>query len=464
MLLEERVNVAFRAVEREQWDAAWEILRDILNEEPEHPGALFLVGLVLRAQGHMGAALQMFRRVLALVPNKVNVWLHYGATLHDLNKYDDAREAFLVAHKELPDDGMPVANIASGFTQLGRNRDAIEWANKALALDPNSRIAKIAKGFSSLSLGRWPDGWQYLAELYGDTLQVRIYNPDPEPEWDGTPGLCVCVQCDQGVGDQVMFSQCIPDLQAVASKVIVECAGRMVRYFERNFPGIEVHGTLKQKRVDWTHGAGIQAHTHISYLGKWFRVKDGDFPRRAYIKPDPVLVDKWREWLMQFPRPWVGLSWKGGIPQTNKASRSVDLEQYASIMEMPGTYIDMSYEASGLQVARWNLNHEQQVVSPPIDVNNYDDTIALTAVLDDVVTVTTTLAHVCGALGRHAYVLVPQAPAWRYAYRVDDGRGMIWYHKSSVALYRQKPGEEGFGMAIGRVVKDMAAIRSLRAA
>jgi len=113
----------------------------------------------------------------------------------------------------------------------------------------------------------------------------------------------------------------------------------------------------------------------------------------------------------------------------------------------------LSYHDSGKEVAAWNIDHERQVVRPPIDVSNYDDTIALVAALDDVVTVTTTIAHVCGALGRKAHVLVPHVAQWRYAYQFNGGTEMIWYSPNSVRLYRQKAGEEDWTHAINRVKK-----------
>ena len=465
MLIDERIALAHTAVKREEWDQAWSIVRDALNEDPENPAGLYLLALCMRAQNHTAGAMVVLRRVLAIAPKKVNVWMHYGACLHDLSRFDEAREAFLMVHKELPDDPMPMANIAAGYTQLGRASLAIEWADKALKLDPECRIARIAKGFSCLSIGRWSDGWEHLSELYGDTLVTRIYNPpgNEEPEWDGTHGKTVVVQCDQGVGDQIMFSQCIPDLQAVSRKVIIECSERMVPLFKRNFPGVEVHGTLKHKNVNWAVKAGIDAHIHISGLGKWFRKRDSDFTRRAYLKPDPVLVSKWKEWLAKFPKPWVGIAWRGGLPQTGKADRSIELNDYAPLISR-GTFFDLSYDDSGLEVSQWNIENDVQIKTPPIDRSNFDDTIALVAALDDVVTVTTTLAHVCGAIGRHAYVLVPAVPQWRYAYRADDGLGLVWYPSSSIRLYRRDHGEKTFENAIKRVAKDMNAIRSLRVA
>jgi hypothetical protein len=93
------------------------------------------------------------------------------------------------------------------------------------------------------------------------------------------------------------------------------------------------------------------------------------------------------------------------------------------------------------------------VISPPIDQTDYEDTVALLVALDDVVTVTTTVVHACGALGRSVRVLVNAVPMWRYAYRTGDN-SMIWYPPDSVHLYRMTHGEQ-WGASIKRLANDM---------
>lgn len=459
------LRAARSALTRGEWGAVWKYANAHLNMEPEKPEALYLAGCALRQAGHVGLGASVFRRVLALNNTQVNAWMHYGACLHDLHRWDEAREAFLVVHKHAPKDAMPIGNIASGYVQLGKCRDAVEWADRALAIDPKNHIANIAAGFGNLGLGRWKEGWKHAEYLYGSSLQIRVYR-DPseeEPIWDGAPGQTVVVQCDQGLGDQIMFASCLDDLADVCKSVILECDVRMAALFRRNFPRITVYDTLKHTPIAWPKEHPIDSHIHISWLGRYFRNRNEEFPRRAYLKPDPALVAKWRERLSVLPRPWLGLAWQGGIQQTMMHLRSFGLEELAPVMEGAGTLVDMCYQDTAREVAQWNIEHPgQQVLKFAQAENNYDDTVALASVLDDVVTVTTTLAHVCGALGRHAYVLVPQAPQWRYQY--PAGEGLWWYPEHSVQLYRQKPGEKGWAPAIKRVAEAMGRVRKLRQA
>lgn len=445
-----------KLIEAERYDQAYLLASELLNEAPETPQYLYLFGWVLRQQGHVGAALQMFRRALALKQDIPNIWMHYGACLHDTHSYEDARTAFLKVHQMLPDDPMPPANIAASFVQEGKCNDTINWADKALAIDPESKIARQAKAFGCLGLGRWAEGWEHAAVMYGENLRIRVYNPPEreEPTWDGTKGQTVVVQADQGLGDMVMFSQCLPQMMADCGQVILETNPRLAPMFRRNFPGLIVYDTLKERELTWPLEHAIDAHVHISFLPKWYRNSAEAFPKKPYLTACPEKRAKWRAWLEQFPKPWVGVAWKGGIPQTNTVARSMDLPELAPIIKLGGTPISLAYQDVGLEIARWNIDNHEQVIVPPIDNRgDYDETIALIAELDHVVTVTTTVAHVCGALGKKAYVLVNAIPQWRYSFGGDH---MIWY-PDSLTLYRQKRGEVGWAHAVARLAKDLEA-------
>ena len=318
-------------VKAENWPQAWVGVNHALNEDPESPELLYLAGAVMRGLGHIGISLPLFAKALSKDQKQPNLWMHYGATLHDLNEWDDAIKAFSVVAEMLPTDPMPPANIAASFTQQGKWRDAINMADRALALDPECYIAHISKSFACLALGRWQDGWKHAEYLYGRHLQVRVYNSpeNEEPEWDGSKGKTVVVQADQGLGDILMYGQCLTEMAKDCKEVILECAPRLVSLMKRNFPGITVYGTLKEQGQTWSLNHQIDAHVHISLLPRWYRKTDKDFPRKAYITPDETKVQKWKEWLSapnnNLPKPWIGISWHGGIQQTQKHLRSVNL-------------------------------------------------------------------------------------------------------------------------------------------
>lgn len=426
-------------IEREDHVPAWVMVSELLNENPDDPKALYFAGCILRAQGHTGMGLQMFQRALAFASHVPNIWMHYGACLHDTNQYEAARAAFEHVAKHLPEDPMPLANIGATYVQEGRAAEALEWADKALAIDNDCRIARVAKAFGSLALGRWSEGWEYADSLYGEAIRIRVYR-DPEneePLWDGSPGQTVVVQADQGLGEMIMFAQILPEMQKDCKKVIVETNPRLLNLFKRNFPGVDCYGTLKEKSgLEWPKKYEIDSRTHMSWLGKFYRKTDQEFPRAAYIKPDPLKAKKWRKWLSTFPKPWVGIAWRGGIQRTNEAVRSVSLNQLAPILQRGGTFISLAYQDLDREIAQWNIKHGGQIRVPPIDnTGDFDEWVALISELDHSISVLTTVVHVCGALGKKVSVLVPTVCQWQHGY---GGDGMLWYPEGSVRNYRQK--------------------------
>jgi ADP-heptose:LPS heptosyltransferase len=276
-----------------------------------------------------------------------------------------------------------------------------------------------------------------------------------EPEWDGSKGKTVIVQCDQGVGDILMFSQLLPRLQKDCKQVICDTVPRLVPLLERNFPGIVFYGTLKQRELSWLDKHEIDAHIHLSYLPKFYLNKDSDFERKAYLTPNVEIVEQWRKDLEKYPKPWVGITWHGGIQNTQKHLRSMDLAELAPVIEKAGTTFDLSYHDSNLEVARWNIANKSQVIKLQVEKDNFEATVALIALMDEVVTVTTTVAHVCGAMGKKAKVLVNETPQWRYSYRYKDGKELIWYPSNSVQLFRRKPGETDWSPTIKRLANTL---------
>ena len=147
----------------------------------------------------------------------------------------------------------------------------------------------------------------------------------------------------------------------------------------------------------------------------------------GYLQADPALTAAWRATLPDGPN--VGLAWAGNPAHSNDRRRSLPAAVLERILAVP----DISFV--NLQVGPRATEIGLADLSPRL--TDYAETAALIAALDLVVTVDTSVAHVAGALGKPAWVMLPYAPDWRWLLGRDD---TPWY--SSLRLFRQPaPGD-----------------------
>lgn len=436
-------------------EKAWMYGNKVLCDDPESPQALYILAQCALGWDLTGLAYQLFRRSVALRPDQPQAWQGFGATLLDLRQFDEAEMCFKRVLEMLPDDSLALGNLATLELNRGNPEKAIQWADKAIPVATEDAI-KSTRGFAYLMLGDWAKGFpDYRYSVLGKGRKRRVYRQPEEPDWEGAKGQTVVVQCEQGLGDEIRSASLIPNLIRDSKTVIMDSHPRLAPLFQRSFPDAKVYGTRKELVVPWIAEYEIDATVQLSQLGEWYRKSDADFPRKPYLVPCPEKRAKWRKWLDQYAGQKVGLSWTGGIFLTNRKRRSVALGELGPLMHDGATYFSLQYVPDEKEVEEWNAkNPRQQVIRPPIDQEDYDDTLAFLAELDHVMSVTTTVIHACGAIGKRCWVLVPSiitSSQWQYGLHRSD---MVWYPEDSVRLYRQLRSEADMTGAIARMAKD----------
>jgi hypothetical protein len=425
--------MAHAHLEKEELELAWPYISEMLNLDMDDVGGLYLLGVFMRKKGHMGIAAQTFRRAVSLDPKPSNIWLHFGCCMHDIHQYDAAMQIWELLKSKMPKDSGVLRNMAGTYLQQGKFHDALNTINRAIEMAGENVPGpyKAIKGMAALGLERWKEGFDNYRGLYGEQLLIRKYCQPEEPEWNGTKGQTIVVQGDQGIGDELRFSSVLPDL-ARDCTVIFDCHPKLENIMRRSFPQIHVYGTRKKKAVDWLKDHKIDASHHISGLGRFYRIRDKDFPRTPYLVPDQAKQAAWRTKLEGLPKPWVGIAWTGGGHATQREDRSFDLATFIPIIQEGGTFIDLSYHDSKPEVDYFNSLSENKIVRFDIDQSDYDNTLALVAELDLVITVPTTIMHAAGAIGKPCFVFNPAYPNWEFGNRDD----MIWYAPGLVRIFR----------------------------
>src|SRR5688500_13610400 len=215
----------------------------------------------------VGLAYQAFKRAGDIFPGEAAIWHNIGKLYHEKQDEDKAEEFFRRALKCKPDFSNSLEGLAMTSLNKGDFNACIDYANRALAEDPDALESRVNRAMAYLALGRWIEGWRdYNSNIGIEKNRQEILYGD-EKRWDGTKGLDVVVYGEQGIGDEISFASCLPDLIRDSKSVTIDCDGRLKRLFRRSFPTCEVRGTRYSKQPEvWRKEKKFDARVAIGEL------------------------------------------------------------------------------------------------------------------------------------------------------------------------------------------------------
>jgi hypothetical protein len=149
-----------------------------------------------------------------------------------------------------------------------------------------------------------------------------------------------------------------------------------------------------------------------------------------YLRPFVDHIAKWRPRLPDNGRARIGVCWAGNPGFGNDRHRSIPLERFATLFGVSGIdFISLQKEVSPAQAPTLERHG---ILRLGEQFEDYADTAAVVAMLDLVVAVDTSVAHLAGAMSRVTALLLPFSPDWRWLLDREDSP---WY--PSMRLFRQ---------------------------
>lgn len=385
-------------------------------------------------------ALEIRRKVFELEPS----FLHQAqlaSTLSTACFYEEAIALFDdLIEREPARRSVFLVSYSVAQAYSGNFDKALVLLNEALAIQPRDANLNLQRAQINLLLGNFAEGWAGYA--YRGLAYSRQHRVLPFKKWRGQniAGKCIVVLAEQGLGDQVMLASCLSDLLTLGpARVVVEVIARVAPTLARSFPQCEIVYTKQDRGMAWATTIGeVDYFVPLGDLPHYFRNSVEAFPGQAYLKVDPDRVAYWRQKLEATgPRPWIGVSWRGGLQATRRVLRSMSPSELAPMTaSVDATWISLQYgsveedlkiaAASGVVLTHWNEA-----------IADLDEFAALIESLDVVVTVCNTTVHYAGALGKKVLVLAPHIPEWRYGL---NSTHMPWYPDARV-LRQPRPND-----------------------
>jgi len=419
-------------------DGAIEYFKKALERDPGHARALTELGLCYLQKERFADALEVLERAVERDPYSIAAQNHLSFACVRLEEYDRALE---IMQKLTQGTSRSMlwqrVNLGTAYDHTGRFAESERTYDFVLRHEPNNFAAHWNRAHLVLARHDFEHGWpdyRYRLQVEGAWAPRLI----PFAPWKGESlqGKTIAVSAEQGLGDQIMFASCIPDLCEQGASVVLECDERLSALFRRSFPQVKVIPSRHELEPRWLREVGLlDYHAPAGNLPGFLRKRLDDFPRHeGYLRADPAKVEAWRARTAALGAGLkVGLSWRGGTHTTRRQLRSLTLPDLLPILRVPGCrFISLQYGEAQAELERLRAAEGIEVANWPQAIDDYDETAALCCALDLTISVCTSVIHLNGALGRPVWVMVPAVAEWRYGRR---GELMPWY--PAVRLLRQ---------------------------
>jgi Tfp pilus assembly protein PilF len=369
-----------------RWDEAAAAFERAIEIDPRHANAYSNLGLVHQERGHADAARASFERALALDPRHAEAIHNLGYLLEDEGRWDEAMALYA----------------------------------RALERDPGLARAAYNLGIAHLRRHEFARGWE-LAEARFDTvppMTPRRFTAVPQltaADWGG--GHRVALWTEQGVGDQLVHSTLLPELEARGQDFVAEVDARLAPAFARAHPGWRI-ATSATSAAAFT---GCDRQLALGSLPRLLRPDLASFEAqpRALLVADAARAATYRG---RFPRDArvVGISWRSfqsGARARVARDKSAPLAAFSALAKRADLrLLDLQYgetkaEREAFARAGASLAHFDD-----LDLfADLDGVLAAIAACDAVVTTSNVTAHLAGALGKRTLlVYLRAAPPFHY--------------------------------------------------
>lgn len=378
---------------------------EALDCDPSCASAYSNSGIAYRAKGEPKTAIKYFTEAIRLDSKNALFYNNLGVSLLDNND-------------------LPQAEVA---------------LNKALSIEPDyaeahfnlSRVLLMAENFR---MGWHHNEWRWRCHNFPS--KWRFF---PQPTWQGQniKNKKILVWSEQGIGDEIMFANTLPELVNNSAQVMIECSNRLVPIFSRSFNNVLVFARQDPPNLE-IQSINPDFQIPIGSICNFYRKTAGNFPsgRNGYLESDPVLTAEIKARYASLGEGMkVGISWRSGNPIVGH-ERSIPLIFWDEIFALEGCqFVNLQYgevdeDLLGV-VSRTGVSvYKDDAVD---SLNSAEDWFAQISALDFVISVDNSTIQVSGSLGIPTWLLLSKVPEWRFGLERQDN---LWH--PSIRVFRQQ--------------------------
>ncbi len=416
--------------------------------KPDLPEAHFLLGNALQKLKRFDQALLCYQRAIDIKPEYAEAHNNLGIALHKLMRLEEAASSYDRAIALKHDYAEAYNNRGKALHSLKQFDGAMASYDRAIEIKPDYSMAHLNKSLLLLLQGQFSLGWELYEWRWKETETGPAPRHFTQRLWLGAEdikGKTILLHAEQGFGDCIQFSRYTKLLKDRGARLIIEAPKPLV-------------GILKElEGADVIVQAGgkippFDFHCPLMSLPLAFKTNEQNIPSaERYISSDENKREQWSTRLGEKTKPRIGLAWSGSATHSNDHNRSLPLQELIDKLPENLDYISLQKEV--------RETDKRALASSCVRdfgyfLSDFTETAALCDLMDVVVCVDTSVAHLAGALGKNTYLLIPHVPDWRW---LLDKEYSPWYN--SIRLYRQDESRT-WTKALARISEDLSALES----
>ena len=480
--VETLLSISLILLKNEEPDLAIHFLQQIFCIDPNHSRANVLMGDILRDKKEYAAAISrydisidqhtekdrfdayfglgcchqelendqkailFYEKAIEMQPGSIPALNCLGNIYKKRQQLDLARSFYQKALQLNPEIGAIHINMGGVCLELGEIEKSIYHSEKALSLDNMDARAHYHIALGLLKQGNLRKGWEAYEHRFQVPelkLNLAVGLLENHPYWNGQRlfGKTLLVRNEQGFGDIFQFVRYLPMLVDMGADIL----------FETDKHLSDLLSTMSKvqviKSIDTsTDNSGLfDYYVPLMSIPRIVNTTLDTIPCKVpYLYADTALVNKWRPIIGIGDQFNIGLNWQGNPNFIGDERRSIPLRNLLPIGRVHGVRLLSLQKHYG----------EEQLADLPGDVTITDlgprldegkgafvDTAAVLMNLDLLITSDTAIAHLAGALGRPAWVLLPHVAEWRWG---QSGYKTPWY--PTMRLFRQETSGDWHGV------------------
>jgi tetratricopeptide (TPR) repeat protein len=419
-----RLSLAMALDSLDKLEEAEREARIAVSLAPENPRAHSSLGALLLHKNRREEAIECSNRALQLEPSLVPAHVTIAQALLIQNKLEEAaRRSEMVLALE-PANVSALTCLGVARTRQRRAWEALIALEKAVTSNPRDSDAMINLAICELLLGRFVSGWKHYEARWTTQMTFCVPRRFSQPRWQGESfaGRTLLLYGEQGFGDTIQFVRYAKYVAERGGRVILECQPSLKTL-------LQLAGGIHQVLGYGEPLPPFDLHAPLLSLPAIFQTTVATIPAGVpYLRP--ASADSQELAARSGKRLKVGLVWCGSRSQ-NHDPRPIPFECLGPILDLDHVAF-YSFQTGDAAEQPRQFALAQRVIDVSLLMNDFSATAALLRQLDLVISIDTAFAHLAGALGKTAWVLLPFAPDWRWGL---EGETCPWY--PTMRLFRQ---------------------------